>query len=95
MFARVKMKCSNSKTCENHTPTTSERDNHLGSEEGRAKFGVKMFARARDTAVNVIYYAMGGSGSFLRTLIIIIQHRLDNFGFAVITQVQNLGFRRE
>ena len=25
-----------------------------------------MFVRARDTAANVMYYAMGGSGSFLR-----------------------------
>ena len=29
------------------------------------KFGAKMFVRARDTAANVMYYAMGGSGSFL------------------------------
>ena len=31
-----------------------------------AEFGAKMFVWARDTAVNVMYYAMGGSGSFLR-----------------------------
>ena len=29
------------------------------------EFGVKMFVRVRDTAVNIIYYSMGGSGSFL------------------------------
>ena len=31
-----------------------------------AKFGVKLFVRARDTAANIMYYVMGGPSSFLR-----------------------------
>ena len=29
------------------------------------EFGAKMFIRVRGTAVNIMYYVMGGSGSFL------------------------------
>ena len=33
-----------------------------------AEFGAEMSVRARDTAANVMYYGMGGSGSFLRMI---------------------------
>ena len=47
-------------------PITHNNDSGRTMAKYNVRFGAKMFVRARDTAANVMYYAMGGSGSFLR-----------------------------